>query len=296
MLIISDLHWRTDTPSWRKEKDYAKEVLRPMLGAMLDTGEDIIICGDVFHRSANFKDTYDLFTFLNEWEVPPASIYAVRGQHDMVNHTNSDTNTGFNLLAQASLIAPLDPAWTSIEGHTVVYGMGWGEDMPTAAGDNDILIAHISISHGNAVIPGASTATAFAQQAKEHGFGMVFTGDNHKRFSIPELGLYNAGCFHQMTSDLEDQPPAAWHVLPNGEVDLWPIPGPEPLIDLSYKMGAKKGQGVAGTEFVKALSEARQNGGGDVFLEALKKAASEETGEVKGLLDEVVKQCEEVHG
>ena len=28
MLVISDLHWRCDTPAWRKESDYAKQVLR----------------------------------------------------------------------------------------------------------------------------------------------------------------------------------------------------------------------------------------------------------------------------
>lgn len=64
MLVISDLHWRCDTPAWRKEEDYAKQVLRPQLASLLDTGEPVIVAGDVFHRSADFAATYDLFTFL----------------------------------------------------------------------------------------------------------------------------------------------------------------------------------------------------------------------------------------
>ena len=76
-------------------------------------------------------------------------------------------------------------------------------------------------------------------------------------------------------------------------LDKWSISSPEPMIDLSYKMGREKGKGVAGAEFVKALSEARQQGGGEVFMTALKKATSEIEGATKALLDEVIKKCEE---
>lgn len=291
MLVISDLHWRTDCPSWRKESDYSKDVLRPMLGALLDMGEAICVAGDVFHRSANFDDTYDLFTFLKERN---ACIYATPGQHDMKYHNTDMESTGFNLLVNAGMIIPLG-AEQIIEGKSVC-GMGWGQDMPNVRPAH-MLIAHVSVSHGDAVIPGATTATCFRQKASD--YRQVFTGDNHKRFALKDggggdCGLYNAGCFHRMTSDLENQPPAAWHVLRDGKVELYEIPSPEPMIDLSYKMGREKGKKVAGVEFVNALSDARKHGGGDVFMETLKKAASEAQDQVKTLLDEVVQKCEEV--
>jgi hypothetical protein len=290
VLIISDLHWRCDTPAWRREEDYAKQVLRPQLASLLDTGEHVIVCGDVFHRAADFAATYDLFTFLKERR---AVLYAVRGQHDMLNHNDTQVETGFNLLVEAGLIRVLGPDRTGLEEYCI-RGMGWGEEMPP---DGDILIAHVSVSHGDAIIPGATTATAFRQKAS--AFQLVFTGDNHKRFCIRDVefsGVYNAGCFHQMSSDLVDQPPAAWHVMRNGEVFLFPIPFLPPMIDESYMLGQKKGKhAVAGAEFVKALAEARSHGGGDIFLDTLLAALAEAEGAIKELLGEVVRKCKEVH-
>ena len=204
MLVISDLHWRTDTPAWRKEEDYAAQVLRPQLASLLDTGEPVIVAGDVFHRSADFAATYDLFTFLKE---RGAVLYATRGQHDMTYHNESMVRTGVNLLVAAGLIVPLGNMPVGVEGHSL-YGVGWNEEVPeihmgSYMVDFPILIAHVSVSHGDAVIPGATTATAFREKAK--AFKLVFTGDNHKRFDLPdgirrgkdsyalEGGLYNAG-------------------------------------------------------------------------------------------------------
>ena len=104
MLVISDLHWRCDTPAWRKEADYAKQVLRPQLASLLDTGEPVIVAGDVFHRASDMAATYDLFTFLKE---RGAVLYAVRGQHDMTLHSKEFEETGFNLLVKAGLIVEL---------------------------------------------------------------------------------------------------------------------------------------------------------------------------------------------
>ena len=290
MLVISDLHWRCDTPAWRKEEDYAKQVLRPQLASLLDTGEPVIVAGDVFHRSADFAATYDLFTFLKE---RGAVLYATRGQHDMTYHNESMVRTGVNLLVAAGLIVELDETPTYLDDRNVV-GMGWGQEMPTLPAD--ILIAHVSVSHGDAVIPGATTATAFREKAQ--AFKLVFTGDNHKRFALPEtgfMGLWNAGCFHQMSADLIDQSPAAWHIMANGEVFLFPIPFSPPMIDESYALSKDKGKTVAGAEFVKALAEARNQGSADIFMNTLKVAASEATGETRALLNECVKKCEESH-
>ena len=285
MLVISDLHWRCDTPAWRKEEDYAKQVLRPQLASLLDTGEPVIVAGDVFHRAADFAATYDLFTFLKE---RGAVLYATRGQHDMTYHNESLVRTGVNLLVAAGLIVPLDGLPRKIEGF-YVCGMGWGEKIPDCGAN--ILIAHVSVSHGDAVIPGATTATAFRAQAVNYTH--IFTGDNHKRFRIQ--GLWNAGCFHQMSADLINQPPAAWHYTPDGRVSVWEIPFTPPMIDESYALSKDKGKTVAGAEFVKALAEARNQGSADIFMNTLRAAAGEATGETKVLLDECVKKCEESH-
>ena len=288
MLVVSDLHWRTDTPSWRREADYSRRVLRPQLGALLDTGEAVCVAGDVFHRVADFEATYDLLSFLIERD---AQLYAVRGQHDMKYHNETLAETGFNLLAQVDRIVPLDAKPIEIDGHWV-SGYGWGRDIPKAVTSNDILVAHVSVSYENAVIRGADSASAF--RAKTADFESVFTGDNHKRFQIP--GLYNAGCFHQQTADLAEQKPAAWRVDAYGNVTLWEFPCPEPMADEAYAMRGEKGAHVAGEEFVKALAEAKSKGGADVFLAALRNAVSPmEAGAAKDMLRETIRICEEAH-
>ena len=286
MLVISDLHWRTDTPSWRREGDYSRQVLRPQLGALLDTGEAVCVAGDVFHRSADFEATYDLLSFLIERD---ARLYAVRGQHDMKYHNETLAETGFNLLAQVGRIVPLySTAVWHIEGHSIL-GYGWGCEIPER--DADILIAHVSVSCGDAEIKGAPSAESF--RAKAAKFRTVFTGDNHKRFEIP--GLFNAGCFHRQTADLAEQKPAAWRVDVDGNVTLWEFPSPEPMGDEAYAMRGEKGTYVAGEEFVKALAEAKRKGGADVFLTALRNAETTAEGAVKDMLRDAIKICEEAH-
>lgn len=287
MLVISDLHWRTDTPSWRKEPNYSRDVLRPQLGTLLDTGEAICVAGDVFHRSADFEATYDLLSFLIERD---AKLYAVRGQHDMTYHNETLAETGFNLLAQVGRIIPLDAKPIEIDGYCV-SGYGWGRDIPKAVTSNDILVAHVSVSYENAVIRGADSASAF--RAKTADFESVFTGDNHKRFHIP--GLYNAGCFHRQTADLAGQTPAAWRVGRDGNVTLWEFPSPEPMADEAYALRGEKGTHVAGEEFVRALAEAKSKGGMDVFLASLRNAVPTTDGTVKELLLETITICEEAH-
>jgi len=299
MLVISDLHWRCDTPAWRKEENYARDVLRPMLGACLDRGESICVAGDLFHRSANFADVYDLYTFLLERNEGGMfnDIYVVPGQHDMTYHSSTIEATGFNLLVKSGLVVALGAKAIDVEGLSVC-GMGWGQDMPK---EGDILIAHVSVSHGDAVIKGASTASAFRKNGAH--FAYVFTGDNHKRFCVSDCGLpnlkisgtglYNAGCFHRMSIDLENQPPAAWHLCDDGDVAEWLIPSPEPLVNLSHKLKKEKGTAIAGKEFAEALSRARAEGGGEVFLTTLKEALATSIGEQQTILAEVVKKCEE---
>ena len=288
MLIISDLHWRCDTPAWRKETNYSRHVLRPQLGALLDICEPVCVAGDVFHRSADFEATYDLLSFLIERD---AKLYAVRGQHDLKYHNETLAETGFNMLAQVGRIVPLDEKPVEIEGRTVC-GYGWGRELPECGAD--ILIAHVSVSCGDAYIKGAPSAVEFRKKAPQ--FRLIFTGDNHKRFKLDTLGLYNAGCFHQQTADLADQPPAAWRVAPDGNVSLFPIPFTPPMIDESYMLRQKKGKEAAvGAEFVKALAEARSHGGGDIFMDTLQVALAEAEGGIKELLGEVVRKCKEAH-
>ena len=246
----------------------------------------MLVAGDVFHRSADFEAVFDLMTFLLERK---AKLYAVRGQHDMKYHNESLAETGFNLLAHIGLIVPLDDTPVEIDG-LKVCGYGWGREIPECGGD--VLIAHVSVSHGNAVIPGADTATAFREKAKN--FRYVFTGDNHIRFSVK--GLYNAGCFHQMSADLIDQEPIAW-LVDTREVGIWDIPYDAPMVNEAYMAHKAKGKAeVAGAEFVTALAEARKRGGGNAFLAALKKARPDvEDSAVKELLSEIIKICEETH-
>ena len=299
MLVISDLHWRCDTPSWRKEPDYA-QALRHKLGKLLDMGEAVCVAGDLFHRADDFEAVFDLFTFLKAHNTV---LYAVPGQHDQVYHNTTLVRTGFNLLVHAGLVIPLSRFPQEIGDSVMVSGMGWGEDIPGRPAD--ILIAHVPVSYTGAPYAGSESAQAFRQKAAK--FKYVFTGDNHQRFVLPEPstyqgrfilptgGLFNAGCFHRMTSDLANQPPAAWHVTPEG-VSLFEIPCPPPLVDEAYMHRQSEGKAkVAGTEFVKALAEARQQGGGDVFLEVLKKAVEGMDAGAREMTKELIKICEEAH-
>ena len=291
MLVISDLHWRVDTPAWRKEPQY-RDVLRYKLGKLFAFGEAVVVAGDVFHEATDLPAIFDLLTFLIERD---AVLYAVRGQHDQIYHNDSMQSTGFNLLRSVGRLKVIGGESSVIDGISV-RGMGWGEEIPSEGAQ--VLIAHVPVSYEGAVYKGATSAQSFRN--KTRNFECVFTGDNHKRFSLAS-GLYNAGCFHRMSIDLKDQMPAAWHVKRcDGRivVELYEVSCPAPLINEAYmqmQAGTADKRVAAGAEFVQALADAKNVGGGDVFLTALRVAASRSEGAVKELLDALVKLCEEVH-
>lgn len=288
MLIISDLHWRCDTPSWRAEKDYSAEVLRPQLQACFDTGHSVVVAGDVFHRAADFDAAYDLLAFLKD---SGAVLYAVRGQHDMIDHAGVQSATGFNLLAKAGVIVPLgaEPVY---EGGVYLYGMGWGEAVPGTLYPDSILVAHVSVRFGAENLPDFEPLASFRDRTKH--FRWVFTGDNHIRGS--GLGVYNAGCFHQMTADLENQAPAAWKFVSSDfpPCELWSIPCKPPVVNIARR-GQEKGRAAAGAEFAEALDKARNSGGSAAFVDALAKAAVGLNEFQAELLREIVRKCKESH-
>jgi hypothetical protein len=290
MIVISDLHWRVDTPSWRREENYAKDVLRPKMQWIIDSypTDDIVIAGDVFHRPSDMAATFDLMEFLHHNNH---TLYAVRGQHDMVNHNEAEVHTGFNILALSGLLKPIDNE-THINGHCV-NGVNWGDTVAVSA-NSRILVAHVCLAQANDNIPNSTPVKSFATEAMEKGYRYVFTGDNHQRFTYGDT-LFNAGCFHRMTQDLRDQSPGFWLFNDmSAPPTIVEIACNDVKVNEAYVKGAERQKVVASAKFAEALSSAQRKPGA-TFIDSLKESMAQAEAGVAAILQEIVTNCEGVH-
>lgn len=204
IVIISDLHLSPLQPVLRTDPwDNFCDASISQLRKILEEGDVLVICGDVFDRPRDIDALSALMTFKQSMDI---SILAVRGQHDMSFHSRT-TVSCFDLAVSAGVIEDLGDS-PRLLGYYVLYGAGWGQDVPIAGHKppTNILIAHKTLWHKKPIYPGQTEGNVkeFAEQVKN--FEYVFTGDNHVRFEYKNI--YNLGAFTRRSFSLHDQPPA----------------------------------------------------------------------------------------
>lgn len=285
MRIISDLHWRLDTPTYRRDKSYEQTLINKM-NALFEGEDVVVVCGDIFHRPDDFEAAFSLARYLLDKRK---ILYAIRGQHDMPYHARNAKSSAYGMLELLGLIRKPSELETDL---CVFYDMEWGAKMPTITQgrlqSNHIIVAHVSLTGGGLKLENSPTAEAFSNSARIQGFTHVFTGDNHKRFQ--EGIVYNAGCFHRMSRDLVDQLPAYWELGYDGHVKLTELSCSP--VDITVTVGKVEEQKmVAGAGFAEALT-ATSDVTVDTFLENLRAKLNKMTGLAKDLLSECITICE----
>ena len=223
-VVIADPHWSTLTPEYRRERTPFQDVTAAKLAVVANVAEQlgvpVLICGDLCDRSREFMDYWTLRQFLHEeFGKRRVSVLLVRGQHDMFHHNGGDDATTFNaILNDADLDfkmlgdKPRSPV-CMCEHNVVVYGCGWGEEIPTPLDKdaNNVLVIHKTMWHTTPVYPGQTEGNVGAMAVRLHelGYKVVFSGDNHKAFDVRVGGVdfHNVGALTRRDVTLANQRP-----------------------------------------------------------------------------------------
>lgn len=295
---VSDIHWRTSVPEYRKEKGDFSRVIEKKLKSMFNFATKfgksmsvpIFSSGDLFDGARDFGQYDSLNLLFHQWSddaktqsAPKLSFTAVRGQHDMNHHNPKDKVTAFNALIRTGLIREMPERTGGMHDGIMYayYGCGWGEEIPVPKKDNcnntvNILIWHKTLWYKKRVFPGQIEGNIEVESKKlaKLGYSIVFSGDNHIAFDAEVNGVrfYNIGAFTRNSVDLKDQQPRFCVLYSDGSVESMYV-GEKDVFELERSTDDKEHTG-AKDEFSKALAGGFKQG--DTFKGALDKVITAE--------------------
>lgn len=183
---LSDLHLIARNPQCRTDDlvELQWHKLKEVFNTAAAMGcKAIVQAGDITDRPRSWKLLPRLADFLaHDWGM---RFYCVYGQHDtyMYSEENRD-RTNIGVLAEAGLVKVLCPKpmrFGTRRDKVRLYGVSWGQEVPTPKidGTPNVLVIHASI--GPVMYPGHNTSSAFSF-ARDNKFDLIVCGDVHSAF------------------------------------------------------------------------------------------------------------------
>jgi DNA repair exonuclease SbcCD nuclease subunit len=217
LLLTTDWHIRSTPPENRIDDwEHAQEMkIKQILWTAVKEDVYAILCaGDITDSPTTSYYLFQKYLSLFKDAIAdnPFLFIPVFGQHDLRYRTSKDNTPLYALMkALGQTIADANSLRLDGESNVAVYGVSYGEDIPTIMDPNyfNILLIHKLIVEDK----------LWAQQENvTWGNGMLFntkydlivSGDNHKQFWINKGNrhLFNMGSLMRMKSDQGDHKPA----------------------------------------------------------------------------------------
>jgi len=305
VVCLADLHLRLGRPEMRIDSYYLTQYqkLEFCLHWAIEHDAIVVISGDVFDSAKASNMLLQTYVGLLATYKDELPIYCVYGQHDMRYHSTDTKDTPLRVLYEADVITILN-ALPRIDKkdkkeRPVLYGAGWGEDIPSISEDDiKILVTHRMVINDKPLWDGQTGYSEGKKLLEENDFDLIVSGDNHQSFVIKheDKTLVNPGSLMRMTIAQKDYKPHL-HVYDTitREVERIPIPiePPAKVFDIE-KAEVKKERSEELEAFVESLSEETLVCGLD-FKDNLAKEVRENkvTGVEKQIIDEVMEGIED---
>jgi DNA repair exonuclease SbcCD nuclease subunit len=197
-IVTADWHLRKDKPRCRLDKDWLqtqKEVIEFVYKLALDYGANILISGDILHRSKVSEEILNMFLDIAIDSV--IKTYILAGQHDLLFHNWNNLNkSSFGIL------------WNIIQGNKtslkdakqIANANHFGENYNKK---NKIVMLHRLVYEKS--VPGfIDDGITAGELLKQYpGAKYIITGDNHSGFVYKNKNRYviNPGCLTIQASD-----------------------------------------------------------------------------------------------
>jgi len=233
-VITADWHLREDLPVCRNDEDWfyvQQQAVRSVFSYAEKVEADVIVCGDVFHRSHVHPSLVTML--LQEIARFKQNVFVIPGQHDLPYHSLDyvQRSSFGNLLAVASMqhtnLFTADRIGVTLPYGSVksVMSRGEGKDI-----QGTFLIIHqLTLKESSNLFPADSFVTAKELLQQFPGVQYIFTGDNHSRFLYQEgtRAVVNPGCLLRQSADLVDYTPGFYVLsVEGGAFEFVPVYDP----------------------------------------------------------------------
>lgn len=198
-ILTSDWHIRADNPSSRID-DFQKvqtDTLDFIFTTASDTKSDIIIAGDIFHRSQPAKSQYLENKLINYLRSFYHNVFAIPGNHDLLYHSYERRNEcSYGVIANHF----------NNNVYDFISLIPFNTDLSTPKSNSIIVLHHfIDPEFKNFTKKRIGADWLF----DNYDFKICVTGDNHEGFIIQKKDkiIVNPGCITRQKSDTEAYKP-----------------------------------------------------------------------------------------
>lgn len=260
LILCSDLHLRATAPKCRIDDFWGAQEKKILILKRVQKKYKIpIICaGDVFDKSISSP-------FLERWAIENLpKIYAIPGQHDLLNHNlKLYSKTSFSVLEASRNIELLSDISFDFE-NCRVYGVPYGEDIKieVKGKGRKVLVLHRMVYKRKPIHKSVGGKSSTSLLKKYSEFDLIVTGDNHKFFVDEFEGrlLVNCGSMMRIRSYQVDYSPQ-YHLWSSEEnkIKSFPFPIEEKVMDIDYVEKEKKNNEKL-EKMISKLKESREAG------------------------------------
>lgn len=235
--LVGDTHYTNKAPSrrlddfWETQKRKTRQALEIFINRRCDY---VLQSGDVFDNPmVSYTVIVDLIDIFKDYiDQTGRKIGVIFGQHDIFGHSIATLpNSPLAVLESADVITLINQEGLQIghQGKTrsiMVYGAGFGQDVPTpkSSGDYNILITHRMVGD-RPLFPDQEIESPVSFLTQNPAFSLILVGDYHYRF-ISRDGdrtIINCGALVRKSIssfDLEHEPAVAVIDTTNNELEV----------------------------------------------------------------------------
>ena len=238
-IVSADWHLREDKPRCRVDEDWIgvqRRALRQLATYCEKYDCDLVVVGDLFHRSTEFRMVRLVQSLAYRLSVRNLKLYYLAGNHDLLYHSTANLDrSAIGLLESTKncfYISDLD--------FCSVSAPNFDEECDDL---KEHLFIHTLCFPDMKSMPPNVNAVCAKDLLEEHPRAKwIFTGDYHHSFHYEWNGRHvvNSGCLIRQAVDMKDYRCGAYFVDTDGNVvEFLPIEDDADMVDDAYIVDEK---------------------------------------------------------
>lgn len=248
-VVAADLHLREDRPRCRIDEDWIKtqkDALNQMLHFCIKNDCDLILVGDIFHRSTEFRMVVYIQKIAEKLKAHNLSVYYLAGNHDLMYHQSSNIDkSAIGLLKNSNNCFYIKDYFEKLhyDFHIDINYSAANFDEEDNK-DAEIIFKHVlCFPDMKSLPPNVNAFTAKEMLEEFPNAKWIFLGDYHQHFHYEKNGRHviNPGCMLRQAVDLKDYEPGFYFIdTDKNIVEFKLIMDNEQFIDDSYILREKE--------------------------------------------------------
>ena len=249
-VVSADLHLREDLPRCRKDKDWLKtqeKVLNQITAFCIEKRCDLILVGDIFHRSTEFRMVVYIQKAAKKLKKYDLSIYYICGNHDMLYHQSVNIDkSAIGLLKNSNNCFYIKDYFEKLyyENNDNCFHYSAANFDEEDKKDAEYVFKHVlCFPDMKSLPPNVDAFTAKDLLSEFPNAKWIFLGDYHRHFHYEKNGRHviNPGCLIRQVADMKDYQCGVYYIdTEKNIVEFELIMDNEQFVDDSYILREKE--------------------------------------------------------